>query len=388
VTIAAIVCWICGLTAVYVLIGYPALLALLARLRPRPWRKEFHPLTVTVLLPVRNGERWLPAKLETLRALDYPPGKVQILVLSDGSTDGTAAIARAHAANGVELVELPPAGKAAALTAGLERATGEVLFLTDVRQPLSRNSLRDLVACLGDPSVGVASGELILRDGESGETRNVGMYWKYEKFIRRRQALAGSVPGATGAIYVMRRELARPLPPDLLLDDVYLPMGALRRGYRIVFEESAIAYDDTATLGAEFGRKVRTQGGVWQLLRLEPWLLGSGNPIWLHFISHKVGRLALPFALAGVLVASPWITAPWNYALAAAQGLFYGLAAADRWIADSNPLKRLSGPASTFTVLLLAAAVGLRVFWTPAKDLWRPAGPVKPVRSGNGMGGD
>jgi hypothetical protein len=96
--------------------------------------------------------------------------------------------------------------------------------------------------------VGVASGELILRDGNGQEQRNVGLYWKYESFIRRRQALLDSVPGAAGAIYVIRRELTRPLPADVLLDDVYLPMGALRRGYRVVFAESALAYDDTVPL--------------------------------------------------------------------------------------------------------------------------------------------
>lgn len=374
---APLICWLCGLLVVYVLAGYPLLLALLARVRPRPWRRKFQPLPVTVLLPVRNGERWLSIKLESLLALDYPADKLRILVLSDGSTDGTAAIARSYGHRGVECHELPGGGKSAALNAGLALVSHGVLFLTDVRQPLSPNSLRDLVACLGDPAVGVASGELILRDSDNGETRNVGLYWKYEKFIRRRQALVASVPGATGAIYVMRRELARPLPADVLLDDVFLPLCALRQGFRVVFEERALAYDNTATLDAEFGRKVRTQGGVWQLLRLAPWLLGPGNPIWLHFLSHKVGRLLLPFAMAGFLMASPWTPAPWRYLLLAGQGLFYGLALLDPALAEGHPLKRASGPARTFVTLMLAAAAGLRVFWVPARELWRPAGKSK-----------
>lgn len=369
---APFVCWLCGLFAVYVVAGYPLLLAVLARLRPRPWRREFRPLPVAVLLPVRNGEQWLADKLESLLALDYPADKLRILVLSDGSTDSTAAIARAYSQRGVECHELPAGGKAAALNAGLQLVPDGVLFLTDVRQALSPNSLRDLVACLGDPSVGVASGELILRDGATGETRNVGLYWTYEKFIRRRQALLDSVPGATGAIYVMRRELARPLPADVLLDDVYLPVGALRQGYRVVFEDRALAYDNTATLDAEFGRKVRTQGGVWQLLRMEPWLLGPSNRIWLHFLSHKVGRLLLPFALAGFLFASPWTPGPWPSLLLAAQALFYGMALLDPLLPEGSLVKRATGPVRTFVVLMLAAAAGLRVFWVPARDLWRP----------------
>jgi len=368
---ASLVCWLCGLLAVYVVAGYPLLLALLVRWAAHPWRRHFQPLPVTVLLPVRNGERWLKAKLDSLLALDYPMDKLRILVLSDGSTDGTAAIARAYSGRGVEIHELPAGGKAAALNAGLALVNDGVLLMTDVRQELSSNSLRDLIACLGDPAVGVASGELILRDGASGETRNVGLYWKYEKFIRRRQALLDSVPGATGAIYVIRRELARPLPADVLLDDVFLPVGALRQGFRVVFEERALAYDDTATLDAEFGRKVRTQGGVWQLLWLEPWLLGPGNRIWIHFLSHKVGRLLLPFALAGFLIASPWTPAPWPYLLLGGQALFYGLALLDLMLAEGSLLKRVSGPVRTFVTLLLAAAVGIRVFWVPARELWR-----------------
>jgi len=368
---ALIVCGLCGLFAVYIVAGYPLLLALLARWFPRPWQRRFEPLPVTVLMPVRNGERWLKAKLDSLLALDYPADKLRILVLSDGSTDGTVAIARAYSYRCVECYDLPAGGKAAALNAGLKLVQDGVLFMTDVRQQISPNSLLDLVACLGDPAVGVASGELILHDNDKGETRNVGLYWKYEKFIRRRQALLDSVPGATGAIYVIRRELARPMPPDVLLDDVLLPVWALAKGFRVVFEERALAYDNTATLDAEFSRKVRTQGGLWQLLQMEPWLLGPRNRIWLHFLSHKVGRLLLPFALAAFLLASPWTPLPWRYPLLGGQGLFYGLALLDPALPEGNPLKRLSGPVRTFVTLLLAAAVGIRVFWVPARKLWR-----------------
>jgi hypothetical protein len=219
----------------------------------------------------------------------------------------------------------------------------------------------------------VASGELMLLDDGTGETRNVGLYWKYEKFIRRRQALVDSVPGATGAIYVIRRDLARTMPAEVLLDDVYLPAGALQQGFRVIFEDRALAFDKTATLEAEFGRKVRTQAGMWQLLRLQPWLLGPGNRIWLHFVSHKVGRLLLPFALAGFLFASPWTPGPWPWMLLVGQGLFYGAALLDPLLELSNPLKRVTGPIRTFTTLLLAAVVGLRVFWVPARDLWGQA---------------
>src|SRR5262249_20236945 len=139
---------------VYTLAVYPLLLALVARLRSRPVAKQFEPRTVTILLPVRNGERWLGAKLASLFALRYPTELLQIVVISDGSTDGTDAIAGEHAASGrIEFLPLPSGGKAAALNAGIARARGEILFLTDVRQEIAPDALKNLVACFADPSV-------------------------------------------------------------------------------------------------------------------------------------------------------------------------------------------------------------------------------------------
>src|SRR5450759_1470365 len=145
------------------LLGYHLLLGLMARWRTRPVRKAAWPATVSVILPVYNGEPWVAAKLESILALNYPGELVEILVVSDGSTDATGSIAGGFTdrAN-IEFLALPKGGKAAALNAALARATGEILFFTDVRQPLHPDSLANLVACFADPQVGVASGELVI----------------------------------------------------------------------------------------------------------------------------------------------------------------------------------------------------------------------------------
>jgi len=152
---------------IYVLAGYPLLLDLRARRRTRPAPTAPVPLdkTVTVLLAVHNGERWLANKLRSLLALEYPRVLMQILVISDGSTDDTDDIARSFAGEGVDLIRIPRGGKAAAINAGLERASGEILFFTDVRQRLAPESLRHLVTAFADPAVGVVSGELVIVDG-------------------------------------------------------------------------------------------------------------------------------------------------------------------------------------------------------------------------------
>jgi cellulose synthase/poly-beta-1,6-N-acetylglucosamine synthase-like glycosyltransferase len=358
--------------SLYTLVGYPIVLAFLARFRSRPVRREYTPKTVSVLLPVRNGERWLRAKLESLLALDYPPELVEILVISDGSTDGTEAIACEFApCVRVHLLRVAGGGKAVALNAGLERARGELLFLTDVRQALEPKSLRNLVSCFADPLVGAASGELVIRDGTTQEEVSVGLYWKYELWLRKRESGIDSVMGATGCIYAMRRELAPPLPQGTLVDDMFLPLAAFFRGYRIILDDTAKAFDYPTALDTEFRRKVRTQAGIYQIVRLYPQLLTKRNRMWLAFVSHKLARLVLPFALLLAAGTSFALDAPWRLAVLLAQGLFYGTALVDPLVPEGLPVKRLSAPARSFVVLLAAAFCAVFVLFRPAEEVWK-----------------
>ena len=161
---------------VYVLFLYPALLAAWARLAPRRPKKLFRPRTVSVLLPVHNGAKWIGRKLQSIAALDYPPELLEIVVLIDGDDPGSAALARGFGDRRVKVMELPRGGKAAALDAGLALASGEILLLTDVRQELDKNSLRELIACFGDEQVGVVSSELIIRNDRTREKTNIKLY--------------------------------------------------------------------------------------------------------------------------------------------------------------------------------------------------------------------
>lgn len=354
----------------YVLFGYPALVLLLSRKMDRPFQMRFTPRTVTILLPVRNGEAWIGAKLRSIAKLDYPRNLVQVIVISDGSDDGTEEIVREHQADGVELLRVPRGGKAAALNAGMKRSRGEILFFTDVRQELAADSLKRLVSCFADPRVGVASGELVIMDGRNNEQANVGLYWKYEKWIRMKQSRIDSVMGATGCIYAMRRELALPLPPHTLLDDVWLPLAAFFRGYRIVLV-GAKAFDRPAALQTEFRRKVRTLAGVYQVIGSYPALLGPANRMWLHFVSHKLGRLLLPFALLALALSSFRLPPFWAAAAITGQATFYALAALDLVLPEKWALKRLSSPVRTFVVLMAASACAVSIFFIPGQALWK-----------------
>jgi len=310
-------------------------------------------------------------KLDSIFALDYPHDLLQVIVVSDNSTDDTEKIASAYG-NRVLLLRNPNHGKASAINHALAHSTGDILFMTDVRQIIDSDALKILVACFDDPEIGVASGELIMRKSGSTEEENVGLYWEYEKAIRRRHSNIDSVIGATGAIYAMRRELARPLPESTLLDDVQLPMGAFFQGYRVLFVEPARAYDVPTTLNKEFDRKVRTLAGVYQLIKHYPQLLGPRNRMWFHFMSHKVGRLLLPFLLITMLIASHLLPYPWNFVAVGGQLSFYAVAALDPWIPPS-PIKKASSLARTFVVLMLAALCATKILFRPTQSLWKTA---------------
>jgi biofilm PGA synthesis N-glycosyltransferase PgaC len=343
----------------YVLFGYPLLLGLLSLGKARPIRKQWVPRTVSVVMPVHNGEQWIQSKLETISQLDYPRALLQIVIIDDGSTDRTVELIKSFADPRLELLSIPRGGKASALNEGLARAQGDILLLTDVRQRLDPQALRRLVECFADPSVGVVSGELVILSGETQQEADIGLYWSYEKWIRRRLSRLDSVLGATGCLYAMRRDLATTLPPATLLDDVFLPLAAFFKGYRVIFEEAARAFDYPTALRSEFRRKVRTQAGVYQLLFFYPQLLWPTNRMWFHFGSHKLGRLLLPYALLLMIISAPALPGMLAWIAITGQALFYGLAALDGRIPPAWPLKRASSIARTFVVLVAAA------LWAP-----------------------
>jgi poly-beta-1,6-N-acetyl-D-glucosamine synthase len=357
---------------VYVLIGYPLLLAAVARWRPRPIDKRFgdYPF-VSILLPVRNGEPWIRRKLESIAALNYPREQVEVLVVSDGSTDRTEELARAFPLERLRVFSIPPGGKAAALNEALAHASGEILLFTDVRQELDPECLRHMVACFHDPAVGAVSGELVIRDGRTREETSTGLYWKYEKWIRKGLSRIDSMLGATGCLYAIRAESARPLDQDTILDDVNLPLHAFFQGFRIVLDDCAKAYDYPTSLKTEFRRKVRTQAGVFQTLRAFPALLGPANRMWFHFLSHKLGRLLLPWALVAVLIASFGLAEPLRTCVLVPQALFYLLALLDLWLPETWGLKRLSSPVRTFVVLMVAALAAVSILVLPRRVLWK-----------------
>jgi cellulose synthase/poly-beta-1,6-N-acetylglucosamine synthase-like glycosyltransferase len=366
--------WIAAVTIGYAYVGYSAWLWVRSRWAPRPVRRGAVDPAVSAVMVVRNEEAVLARKLENLLTLEYPPGKMEIVVVSDGSTDGTGAILQEFAAKaGVRtLLKLESHGKAVGLNDAIKLASGEILLFTDARQSIEPAALRLLVENFADPAVGCASGELMLGDPASGETgKGMGLYWRIEKKIREMESASGSVPGATGAIYCARRQLLEPLPAGTILDDVLIPMQVVREGFRVIFDSRARAWDSPDLGGTrEFSRKVRTLSGNYQLLQLAPWLLSSRNPIRFEFVSHKLSRLVVPFALVGLLVASLFLPEPWYRAALIVQLVFYALSVMAMVGVKVGPLSRIADPARTFVVLNSAALVAFANFVMGRKAVW------------------
>ena len=354
----------------YVVIGYPLLLAFLARHFPKPVRKRDHWERVSVIIPVRNGEQWLARKIESVLAQDYPAELREIVIVSDGSTDSTDTIAISYADRGIRLIRVPQGGKPAALNAAVPQVTGELLFLTDVRQMLRGDCLRRLVACMADPEVGVVSANLQIAAGATEAEKNTGLYWRYENWIRGNLSQVHSMLGATGPVYLVRRSLYVPIPPDSLLDDVYLPLSIHLQGYRLVLEENAIATDEPTGLRAEFRRKVRTQAGILQLLATFPGLFSGRNRMRFHFLSLKVGRLMLPYLLIVLLGAALALPTPWRWFAALPQILFWGLALADPWFRRVKALQKVTAVPRAFAVLAFSGICALRILFVPPRELW------------------
>jgi cellulose synthase/poly-beta-1,6-N-acetylglucosamine synthase-like glycosyltransferase len=322
--VTALAAWVFALSAgwvVWTFVGYPAALWAVARRRVRPIAHAAIEPEVTIVVVVHNEAAGIRAKLESCAAQRYPAHRLRVLVVSDGSTDATAEAVRAFGDPRVRWLHFEQRrGKAACVNDAMAALETPVVVLTDARQALHPDAVRHLVSNFADPAVGAASGELVfLLDGASGFAQGVDAYWRYEKAIRRMEGAIDSVVGVTGALYALRREAWTPIPEDTVLDDVLIPMNAVRGGWRVVFEDRAIAYDRPASEPArERVRKIRTLAGNFGLVAAHPWLLDPRrNRIVVQYLSHKVTRLVAPLALAGTLVSSA-VLAPVHPLFAAA----------------------------------------------------------------------
>jgi cellulose synthase/poly-beta-1,6-N-acetylglucosamine synthase-like glycosyltransferase len=285
-----IVFWASLAALVWTHFGYPAAVAALARLHPRPPRRAAILPAVSLIVPAYNEEDVIERKLENVLALDYPAEQLEIVVASDASTDATHNIVARFAGRGVRLIECERGGKVAAQDRAVRETTGEIVAFGDANVEWAPDALRELVASFADPSVGMACGHVRLVN-PSGGTNQEGVYWRYEMWLRARESLVHSMTGSNGAIYAVRRHAYREVDPRFG-HDLSFPYLMVQNGYRAVYEPRAHATENmTIDIEDEFRRKVRMFEHAWLMLfRGRMFRLRVGPVYWVELVSHRLLR--------------------------------------------------------------------------------------------------
>ena len=364
--------WISAAFIAYTYLLYPLLIVAVSRLRNRSVRTGCEPdelPSVTMIIVAFNEEKRIEAKLSNCHELDYPSGLLEICVVSDGSADRTADILRER--DDIVFIEDPEnRGKPHQLCKAMEISGSDVLVFSDARQMYDPAALRSLVGNFRDENIGCVSGELVFRTPEDPTGGNIGLYWAYEKVLRDAESRIDSTLGVTGAIYAIRRELAVPIPDDTILDDIEIPLGAFRKGYRVIFEPEARAFDSPSTeIGDEFRRKTRTLAGNYQLFSRNQWLFVPWkNRIFVQAVSHKFFRLLVPWAMITILLTSSRLEGTAFAAIFWAQVAAYGMGIT---ALRSGGLRknRLINFIAVFLTLNAAAVAGLYRHLTRTADV-------------------
>jgi cellulose synthase/poly-beta-1,6-N-acetylglucosamine synthase-like glycosyltransferase len=372
--------WASVLTVLCTYLLFPLIVLVRALIRPRPHASADIRPSVSIVIAAHNEAAGIGAKLENVLSLDYPPDQLEVVIASDGSTDGTDEIIQRYVKRGVRLLSLPRQGKAPALNAAVAATRGEILVFSDANSLYAEDAIVALMRPFADPLVGgVAGDQRYVADGAgdaiaAGEQR----YWNVDRMLKTAESRAGNVISATGAIYAVRRSLFRPVP-DGVTDDFFTSTGVIAQGYRLVFAPGAVAFEPVArSAELEFGRKVRviTRGLRGVLLRRELLYPRSHGFYVVQLLGHKVLRRLMVFPLTIAAATSPLL---WRrgriYRLATVlQAAVYGLGSVGILLARTPVGRRKVFVLPAFFCFVNAAA--LKATWNVVRgrriDLWEP----------------
>jgi cellulose synthase/poly-beta-1,6-N-acetylglucosamine synthase-like glycosyltransferase len=377
-TVAAIVS---ALLIAWVYAGYPLALTLLGRLRPRPRRRAPLELPLSVIVAAHDEVEVIADKVANVLASDYPARLLEVIVASDGSEDGTVEAARDAGATLV--LDLPRVGKLRALNRAEQAASGEILVFTDADSMFEGGTLRRLVSNFADEQVGGVAANVVRFVEEDGRpvARGEGLYWRYERLLKRLEDRVGSVVSASGHLYAVRRSLFTPSAQTAGTDDFLISSAVVRQGGRLAFDEEARVLVATPEEGGtELRRKVRVMNrGLRSALALGDGLLPTRTGLYaIEVVFHKLLRRFVGFFLLALLVSSVALAAadPTGWLVLAPQLAFYALAAGGGLLSNTRwgRLKPLWVP---YFFCLANAAAALAVLSLLAGvrfELWEPVG--------------
>ncbi|WP_426731071.1 glycosyltransferase family 2 protein [Myxococcus faecalis] len=329
--------------------------------------------SVSLVVAAYNEASCIGQKLENSLALDYPADRFEVLIGSDGSTDGTNERVLECQDERVRLSPAPRAGKTTVLNRCIPMAKGDIVVLSDANTMIEPDAIEKLVRHFDDPEVGAVCGKLRLYNPTKKDYEE-SAYWSYESLIKMYEGRRGAVVGANGGLYAIRRTLYTQLPPSTIVDDFVIPLRILEKGYKVAYEEKAVAHEETTEdYGKEFGRRARIAAGNFQSLRMVPGLLlpTAGFPAFA-FWSHKLLRWCAPALMGVALLANLFLLDSMFYrATLFAQGLFYALAYLGKvGVLKRGAAKRVASVAYYFVTMNLAIVVG---FWRFLRNSQRAA---------------
>lgn len=372
--------WAAALTVFYTYLLFPLIVLARALIRARPHVAGDISPSVSMIIAAHNEAASIQAKLDNVLSLDYPPDRLEVVIASDGSTDGTDEIVRGYEDRGVRLLSLPRRGKAPALNDAVGAGRGEILVFSDANSLYTRNALSALVRPFADPLVGGVAGDQRYVPSGGGDAIASGeqSYWNLDRLLKSAESRAGNVISATGAIYAVRASLFRPVP-DGVTDDFYTSTGVIAQGYRLVFAPDAVAFESVAgTAELEFGRKVRviTRGLRGVLLRRELLDPRSHGFYAVQLFAHKLLRRMMVFPLAAAAATSPllWRQGRIYRVATVLQATLYGLGVVGIVFAGKPLGRRKPFVLPAFFCFVNVAA--LRAAWNVLRgrriDRWEP----------------
>jgi len=379
--------WAAVALLAYTYLLFPALLAVRGLAQRKPVRAADSEPSVSLIIAAYNEAHSIGAKIENLLALDYPPDRFEMVIASDGSTDGTVEAAQRAANEQITVLPLPRLGKAGALNAAVQASSGEILVFSDANSMYAPDAIRALVRPFADPEVGGVAGNqrYLSQKDTAGSGQGERSYWGFDRLLKRLQSEAGSTISATGAIYAIRRALFLPVPEGVT-DDFVTSTRVIAQGYRLVFAPDAVAYEPVAeTTGVEFGRKTRVMTrGLNAVIVMRELLDPRRHGFYaLQLFTHKVLRRLMFVPLLALLLVNPLLwRKSWFYKLAMlGQGAFYGSALAGFLLSGTRLGRfKLFALPYYFCVVYAAAMVavwkvltGQRITqWTPQRAASEP----------------
>jgi cellulose synthase/poly-beta-1,6-N-acetylglucosamine synthase-like glycosyltransferase len=306
---ARIAFWVAAILLFYVYVGYPLILSLIGLFVRRSRAEAGYTPRISVLIAAYNEEEAIERKIQQTLALEYPKEKLELLVLSDCSTDRTDEIVTAFPDSRVRLVRMPERrGKTFAQNVGVKQATGEVIIFSDATAIYHPKALLYLACNYHDGSVGAVSGRYQYFDPGQQSPTGLGSvaFWNYENLIKKMQSSIRTITGCCGCIYSVRKEAYTELPADII-SDLVQPLQAIKKGYRVVFEDRALAYEETTqSTSEEFSMRVRVVTRAMRGLLsvsdlLKPWKFAwPAFQLW----SHKILRWMVPLFLIALFTAN------------------------------------------------------------------------------------